>query len=104
TLDVDLIDLGSGLFHPKLGDSFDLMMAESFTGDFDNFIFDGLGGGLYFSHSIVALSRDLEVYRLTVVEGEVPEPAALTLLPVGLVVTLAWRRRLGGRGPSRVTG
>src|SRR5262249_40872337 len=29
TLDVDLIDLGSGLFHPKLGDSFDLMMAES---------------------------------------------------------------------------
>lgn len=84
---------GSGIFDPKLGDVFNLLEASSFTGDFSNFLFDGLDAGLTFVHSIVR-QGDLEFYRLTVVEAaDVPEPTTLSLVPTGLLLLLALRRR-----------
>ena len=46
TLNVDLFDPGSGLFAPSLGDSFDILMADTLSGSFNSLLFAAPDGGL----------------------------------------------------------
>jgi hypothetical protein len=95
-LDVSLIDLGLGLLTPRLGDFFDLIDANEFSGDFTEFDLPTLMDALVWQHTIESEAGGLNAYRLQVVAGsnEVPEPSGLFLLLTGLIplVVLGFRR------------
>lgn len=86
-----MLVLGSGPgtgFAPSLGDSFDLIVADSIVGSFANIHTPILGGGLFFSHGIFDFGDGRDVFRLTVAEVtvDVPEPAPWLLLVSGLAM------------------
>ena len=79
-LEVSLYDLGSGLFAPQLGDSFDLFMADTISGDFDLLTLAALGGGLGWQLDVLADAIGItDIVRLSVVTSAVPVPAAAWL-------------------------
>ena len=98
-LELSLYDLGSGLFSPELGDSFDLFMAETITGGFDLWTTAMLGGGLDWQLDFLADAiGSMDVVRLSVVTGStVPIPPALWLFGSGLLglVAIARNRKPG---------
>ena len=86
TLDVDFYDLGGGLFEPELGDSFDIITAETISGSFDILFLASLGSGLGWELSyLVDAIGSIDVLRLSVV-NTVPVPAAIWLFASGLLV------------------
>ena len=95
TLDIDLYDLGGGLFAPSLGDSFDILTAEVLTGKFDLLTLAVLGGGLdwqldYLFDEI----GTIDIVRLSVVSAStVPVPPAVWLFASGLLGLVAVARR-----------
>ncbi len=90
TLDLDLIDLGGGLFMPELGDMFDVLSAEEIIGGFDFFDLADPGTGLGWEvNYLVDEFGTRDVLRLSVVAADddvtpVPEPTVLALLGLGL--------------------
>jgi T5SS/PEP-CTERM-associated repeat protein len=92
-LDVVLYDAGSGSFTPQLGDSFDLFMADTITGDFDLLTLASLGGGLGWQLDFLADEiGTTDVLRLSVVSA-VPVPPAVWLFGSGLLWLIAISRR-----------
>ena len=95
TLDVDLYDLGSGLFSPSLGDTFDFLTAETIIGDFDLLTLMALGNGL--DWQLDYLYDEIgttDIARLSVVEASVvPVPAAVWLFGSGLLGLIGVARR-----------
>jgi hypothetical protein len=83
TLDVSLFDFGSGLFEPALGDSFDILSAETIGGEFDLLTSALLGNGLKWDVSYIFDDFGPDLVRLTV--SEVPVPAAIWLFGSGLL-------------------
>lgn len=77
-------DLGSSLFDPQLGDSFNLFEADSITGSFNQLLLASLDPGLRWQLDI--LPDDLgttDLVRLSVVSS-VPVPPAVWLFLSGL--------------------
>lgn len=67
TLDVDMFDLGSGSFTLGEGDVFDILSAESITGEFDLLTLAALGEGLEWDVSYLTdFSGTTDLVRLTV--------------------------------------
>lgn len=60
-LNIDLLDLGNGLFAPSLGNSFEIVIANSLSGAFDSILGVQLGGGLMFDIVYGASNVTLEV-------------------------------------------
>jgi len=83
TLDVDLFDLGSGLFSPTLGDTFDILFAETIVGEFDTLSLAGLGNELGWNVSYILDDFDNDIVRLSV--QAVPIPSAIWLFGSGLL-------------------
>jgi len=93
TLDVDLYDLGSGVFDVSLGDSFDIIFAETIYGEFDLLTLAVLGNGLGWDLSyIVDAIGSTDVVRLNVVSA-VPVPPAVWLFGSGLVALFGFTKR-----------
>lgn len=93
-LEVSLYDTGSGLFDPQLGDTFDLFMADTITGDFDLWTLAALGGGLGWQLDVLADAIGLtDVVRLSVVTSAVPVPPAVWLFGSGLLGLIGVARR-----------
>lgn len=84
TLNLNLANLGSGLFAPHAGDKFDILMANTIAGDFTSWSLAVLSPNLAWSHSIVQLANGKFAYELQVVASAVPLPAAGGLLLMGL--------------------
>jgi hypothetical protein len=92
TLNVSLIDLGSGLFTPHLGDSFDILTAETLSGSFSFLTLAALDPGLrwdigYLTDAI----GTTDVVRLQV--AAVPIPSAVWLFGTGLLGLVGMTRR-----------
>ena len=82
-LDIDLSDPGSGLFTPQAGDGFDLFIAETISGSFDNLQFPTLDRGLRWELAVLAdATGTRDIVRLNV--AAVPLPAAGWLFGVVL--------------------
>jgi hypothetical protein len=47
TLEVELIDVGAGLFAPSLGDTFEILVADSVVNEFDQVSLPDLSAGLF---------------------------------------------------------
>lgn len=94
-LDVDLYDLGSGLFSPSINDSFDILTAGSIYGSFDLLMLDVLGEGLAWELSYLTDEiGSTDVLRLNVVGASVvPVPAAVWLFGSGLIGLIGVARR-----------
>jgi hypothetical protein len=91
-LDVELFDLGDGLFSPKLGDSFDILLAETLSGSFDTFLLAELDEGLSFDVSyLINEIGSTDVVRLSVVSS-VPIPSAVWFFGSGLLGLLGMAR------------
>jgi len=90
-LDVELVDLGGGLFDPQVGDVFDLVRAETITGSFDSLLLPTLGAGLFWNFATyVDAIGSTDVFRLSV---SVPEPSVAALwLGAGLALLAARAR------------
>jgi hypothetical protein len=93
TLDVSLFDLGSGLFTPHLGDSFDILTADLIQGSFGSLTLAALDPGLtwdigYLTDAI----GSTDVVRLSVVNA-VPIPPAVWLFGSGLLGLVFVARR-----------
>lgn len=84
TLDVSLVDIGSGLFTPTVGDSFDILFAESIVGEFDLLNMAVLGNGLGWDVSYLFDDFGMDLVRLSVVNA-IPVPAAVWLFATGLM-------------------
>lgn len=82
TLSVSLFDLGSGLFTPHQGDSFDILTADILNGQFSSLSLAALGNGLSWNISYLTDAiGTTDVVRLTAV----PLPAAFWLFGSGLL-------------------
>ena len=93
TLDVDWFDLGGGLFDASLGDSFDILSAEAFVGEFDLLSLAVLGEGLNWKMDYLFDEiGTTDIARLTVVSS-VPVPAAVWLFGSGLIGLIGVARR-----------
>ena len=94
-LDVGLIDLGSGIFAPGLGESFDIIAAESIIGDFDSLLFASLGEGLSWQlNYLIDEIGTLDIARLSIVnDSAVPIPPSVWLFGSGLLGLVAVARR-----------
>jgi hypothetical protein len=93
-LEVSLYDLGRGLFDPQLGDSFDLFLADTISGNFDLLTLATLGGGLGWQVDVLADAIGLtDVVRLSVVTSAVPVPPAVWLFGSGLLGLFGVARR-----------
>jgi hypothetical protein len=92
-LDIDLYDLGSGVFAPGLGDSFDLFAAETINGNFDLLTLAAIGGGLGWQLDFLADEiGSTDVLRLSVVSS-VPVPPSVWLFGSGLLGLIGIARR-----------
>jgi hypothetical protein len=83
TLDVSLFDFGSGLFEPSLGDSFDILTAETIEGEFDILTLALLGDGLKWDVDYILDDFGTDFVRLTI--SQVPIPAAVWLFGSGMI-------------------
>ena len=94
TLDVDLFDLGNGFFEPSLGDTFDILAAETLNGEFDLLIPSALGGGLGWQvdYLIDFGGGTTDFVQLSVVSA-VPIPASVWLFGSGLLGLAGMVRR-----------
>ncbi|MBU6952219.1 PEP-CTERM sorting domain-containing protein [Hahella sp. HN01] len=79
-------------FKPKLGDAFNLLSATSIVGEFSDFSFPGLSGGMGWAWEIIA-GADYETLVLKVVANQVPVPEPGTLALFGLSASLILLRR-----------
>ena len=82
-LDVNLLDLGNG-FNPSLGDTFDLLSADTIFGRFDSLELPTLINGLTWNLNYIYDDVGADYVRLSVVERSVPEPSSLLLMSIGL--------------------
>jgi hypothetical protein len=99
TLDVRLLDTPGGRFAPVAGDVFDIIIADSISGNFTQFVFAGLAPDLAWRSGIVGFGSR-QAYRLEVLgPAPVPLPAGVWLLASALSVLLAGRRIGRGRSP-----
>lgn len=94
-LEVSLPALGTGLFDPQLGDSFDLFAADTISGDFDLLMLAGLGGGLGWEVNVLAdaIGGITDVVSLSVVTSTVPIPPSVWLFGSGLLGLIGVARR-----------
>lgn len=84
TLDVSLTDQGYGRFRPHIGDSFDILYAESIEGSFDSLLLAALEPGLKWDISYLTDAiGSTDVVRLSV--AAVPLPPTLWLFCSGLL-------------------
>jgi len=91
-LNVVLFDLGSGLFAPSLGDSFDLFAADAITGNFDLLTLAVLGGNLDWRLDyLVDEIGTIDIARLSIVSS-VPVPPSVWLFGSGLLAGCIARR------------
>ncbi len=96
-LKVDWFDSGSGPFSPAAGDSFDVLTANTLSGQFDTLDLALLAGGLQWQvNYLLDEFGSTDVLRLSVVSA-VPVPAAVWLFASGIIglATVARRRRGG---------
>jgi len=90
---IELYDLGSGLFAPEAGDTFDLFTAENIYGDFDLLSLAILGNGLNWQLDyLVDFNGSTDLARLSVVSS-VPVPAAVWLFGSGFIGLIGVARR-----------
>jgi hypothetical protein len=93
-LEVSLYGLGTSLFTPQIGDSFDLFQANTITGDFDLLTLASLDGGLGWQLDILADAIGFtDVVRLSVVASTVPVPPSVWLFCTGLLGLIGIARR-----------
>ncbi|MBK7324730.1 MAG: PEP-CTERM sorting domain-containing protein [Propionivibrio sp.] len=89
------IDLGLALF-PLLGVvHFDLIVSsllDGISGDFDVVNLTGLASGYAASYGVV-VDQGVEIYRLSLTRGQVPEPGTLALLVLALLGMLSMQYR-----------
>ena len=91
-LDVTLFDLGGGEFNPSLGDSFDILLAETISGEFDYYMLPTLDEGLRWDVSYLADEIDsTDIVRLSV--EAVPIPPSVWLFGSGLLGLIGIARR-----------
>ena len=83
-LEVALFDLGGGEFNPSLGDSFDILLAETISGEFDSYMLPMLDEGLgwYVSYLVDEIGST-DIVRLSV--EAVPIPPSVWLFGSGLL-------------------
>jgi len=94
SLNIVAYDLGSGLFSPKLGDTFDLFTAETIAGGFDLITYAALGNGLgWHLDYLTDFVGTTDYVRLSVVSA-VPLPAGVWLFGSGLAGLISIRRRM----------
>lgn len=101
SLNVNLVDLGGGLFTPKAGDSFDILTADTLSGRFSSLTYASLlDPSLNWQIDYLADALgNTDVVRLSVVSA-VPLPPAVALFGSGLLgLTGIARRKHTGRGP-----
>jgi len=92
TLSVSLFDLGSGLFTPHLGDSFDILTADLIQGGFSSLTLATLDPGLKWDISYLTDAiGTTDVVRLSV--AAVPIPAGVWLFGSGLLGLVGVARR-----------
>jgi hypothetical protein len=88
---VDLLDLGSGMFAPQIGDEFTVLTTlDGVSGTFDNSPIS-LAGDLAYEWSVLYGTHDVTL----VLANITPEPAALVLLAAGGLTLLRRTRRFG---------
>jgi len=92
TLNVSLFDLGSGLFNPHQGDTFDILSAEHLNGSFGSLLLAPLDAGLKWNIAyLIDANGTTDIVRLSV--QSVPVPAAVWLLGSGLLGLAGIARR-----------
>jgi len=88
TLNISLLDE----FAPELGDTFDILFAQSIIGEFSEIDFIALGFG--WDVSYILDENELDIVRLTAVEvSAVPLPGAVWLFGSGLIGLIGISRR-----------
>jgi hypothetical protein len=92
-LSVRLVDGDAGLFSPRFGDGFDLLMGGRLIGDFERIDLPRLEGGLFWN-----IERSESALAVTAV----PEPMTIVLLIAALAVVLVTKRRHAESGNSRL--
>jgi hypothetical protein len=91
-LDVNL--LNTNLFTPGVGDTFDILLADTIVGNFDILSLASLGGGLSWDMSYILDPLGTDIVRLTV--QAVPLPASLWLFGSGLLGLIGVARKKVG--------
>jgi len=84
TLDVSYFDPGGGLFAPGLGDSFDILSANTIAGEFDLLSLAMLGDGLGWDVNYILDDFGTDFVRLNVISA-VPVPPTVWLFASGLL-------------------
>jgi hypothetical protein len=89
-LDVNL--LNTDRYTPSLGDTFDILMADTITGEFDILLLASLSGNLDWDISYILDPYSTDIVRLSVVQA-VPIPAAIWLFGTGLLGLIGIARK-----------
>jgi hypothetical protein len=94
-LKVSFLDLGSGLFSPHLGDSFDILSAEQVVGSFRHLWLPKLGHDLSWNIEYLADAMGTtDLVRLSVAPIPEPEIYAMMLAGLGVLGFVARRKKL----------
>jgi fibronectin-binding autotransporter adhesin len=97
TLNVDFYDMGNGLFSASLGDTFNILSAESLYGEFDILNLATLGDGLGWQLDyLIDYLGSTDFVQLSVVSSAlsaVPTPASIWLFGSGLLALAGVARR-----------
>lgn len=88
TLNINLFDLGSGLYSPQYGDTIDILTAAGLSGQFSSLNYAPLGNGLVWDVSYVS-SGTTDIVALTAV----PIPTTVWLFGSGLLGLLGIAKR-----------
>lgn len=92
-LEVSLFDLGSGIFSPSFGDSFDILFADTIIGQFDELNLAHLDDGLDWGLTYILSDFSTDIVRLSVISSPVPLPPAFWMFGSGLVGLIGIARR-----------